>query len=146
MGAGDLGHLPDKARARRNAETAAALRLRVGGIVRHRVPQIDREYLKGLLSDLFSDYDDYGDVALTDIKPLIARVCDRLGPDYSPDLWPETAQGIRIGEDLLDPNERDEALDARIMAEMDRIHEWHKANGRTFPDKYWEGFGERDPP
>ena len=121
MGEGDLGHLPDKVRARRNAETAEALRLRVGGIVRNRVPQIDREYLKGLLSDLFSDYDDYGDVDLVDIKPLIARVCDRMSLDYNPELWPESANGIRIGDDLLDPNERDDELDRRIADEIARL-------------------------
>ena len=111
-----------KERTKRNARTAEALRLRLGGIVRNRLPQIDREYLKGLLADLFSDYDDYDDIDLADdVRPMIARISARLGVDYDPGIWPEAAKGIRIGDELLDYHERDEELDARIMAELDRI-------------------------
>ena len=154
MGEGELGHLPgkeaDKTRAKRNAERAEGLRLRVGGIVRNRVPQIDREYLKGLLSDLFSDYDDYGDIDLVDIKPLIARVCDRMSLDYNPELWPESAKGIRIGDDLLDPNERDPEIDQRLMEEIYRLaghdpDDWADTEAAT-KDAAARGWGGHDPP
>ena len=104
-----------KARARRNADTAEALRLRVGGAVRERVPGIDKAYLEGLLSDLFRDYDDYADVSTGDIGPVLARIRAQLGQDRESEAWPAPPTD--------DPYalERDEDLDRRIMDERDRI-------------------------
>ena len=131
-----------KKRARRNADTAEALRLRVGGLMRERVPGIDRDYLKGLVSDLFRDYDDYDDYAGDDIAPVLARICDRFGIDHDPAKWPDTAPALPTGPMTLERSQaigRD--LNVRIKAELDRIAERHAA----FKASGIEGNGH-DPP
>jgi hypothetical protein len=113
-----------KLRARRNADTAEALRLRVGGLMRERVPNIDRDYLKGLVSDLFRDYDDYDDYEGDDIAPILARICDRFGIDHDPAKWPDTAPALPAGPMTLERAQAIErSLDSRIKAELDRIAE-----------------------
>ena len=119
-------------RARRNADTARTLRLTIGGEVRQRRSDIDRETLKGMLGDLFRDYDDYDDYERGDIGPILERICKRLGVDPDPARWPGMSGAFSAEEEA--------ALDARLMAEMDRIHEqqkekqaWMAANGLDPP-------------
>jgi hypothetical protein len=95
-----------QASRRRSAETARTLRQSVGGQVRQRLPGADKETLKSLLSDLFRDYDDYDDYDRGYIAPLVERVSQRL----SRHSW-----GGKM------PGAPDDAVGARINAELDRI-------------------------
>ena len=106
-----------KMKERRNADTAGSLRLRVGGAVRQRLPGIDREYLEGLLSDLFRDYDDYDDYETGDIGPILARVRAQLSQDRESEAWPAPPNY----DDVNLMMERDEELDQRIADEIARL-------------------------
>jgi len=104
-----------KARERRNADTAEALRLRLGGLVRERVPGIDKGYLDGLLSDLFRDYDDYDDYEAGDIGPVLARIRTQLSQDREAEAWPAPA-----AEDPYSTLD-DEEFERRIMEQLDEV-------------------------
>ena len=124
-------------RERRNADTAKALRLIVGGLAKERIPDANPDYLKGLVTDAFRDDDDYEDYERGDMGPVVARICQRFHVDHDPAKWP-AAVGSGAGPALTSYAGDD--LDKRITAEMDLIaarqkdfEAWKAANGGHDP-------------
>ena len=104
-----------KRRERRNADSAKALRLMVGGLVKERIPGANPDYLKGLLSDSFRADDDYDDYERGDMGPIVERICQRFRIDNDPAKWPSVGPAMTADEG--------DELDKRIMAELDLIAE-----------------------
>ena len=113
-----------KTRERRNADTALSLRRRVGGLVRERVPGIDKDYLEGLLGDLFRDYDDYDDLPTGDIAPILATIRRQLDQDRSceREAWPALPKSDNPFSMTFEELEQDDAeFQRRITEELDKI-------------------------
>ena len=95
---------------KRNTDSARALRAAVAAGVGERLPGRDKQRLKGLMADLFRDYDDYDDYQRGDVGPLVHLIAERLADHL--DLPPEIA------------------LDKAFYEEVDRVIDFRNAHGR----------------